>query len=542
MDSIFRAAIETTRTMSSLRCRNRVDRSTVDNDNTPSIRTILNCGLGLVTIDSSSSKARLVHFTLQEHIMANPTLFYTPHSMIAEVCLTYLNFRCIRDLSPVLRPLPPTTPFLEYASHYWGAHARRQTSTSVISLGLNLLDGFEAHISCELLLRQEYDAIFFQPDGSCAPLNCTALHAGVFLGVPEIMDSLLKIDKWDLNATDQDGRTALMCATKIGHDAIVKVLLEEGVDPDISDPSGRTPLSWAAGDGYEEIVEMLLERNDVNPDTADMFGRTPLSWAAEHGRENIVRTLLERNDVNPDTADRGGQTPLAWASGAEIMSRDAEEEHERVVKILLERNDVNPDSADISGRTPLSWAAAKGFAGVLWMLLERNDVNPDRADQDGRTPLLWAASNGSADFLWMGWDRSDVSPDRVGASRRTPPSRPAGPGVWSQGFDSRCERVVRILLERNDVNPDSADTSGRTPLSWAAESGLAGVLRTLLERNDVGPDSADKSGRTPLSWAAGPKGWLHSVSGGQEGAVRTLLERNEVNPDSADAIGRTPFS
>jgi len=36
----------------------------LDNDNAPSIRTILNCGLGLVTVDSSSSKARLVHFTL----------------------------------------------------------------------------------------------------------------------------------------------------------------------------------------------------------------------------------------------------------------------------------------------------------------------------------------------------------------------------------------------------------------------------------------------------------------------------------------------
>ena len=95
--------------------------SDLDNDNAPSIRTILNCGLGLVTIDSASSEARLVHFTLQEHIMANPTLFCAPHSMIAEVCLTYLNFGCIRGLPPVLCPLPPATPFLEYASRYWGA-------------------------------------------------------------------------------------------------------------------------------------------------------------------------------------------------------------------------------------------------------------------------------------------------------------------------------------------------------------------------------------------------------------------------------------
>ena len=481
----------------------------LDNDNAPSIRTILNCGLGLVTVDSSSSKARLVHFTLQEHIMANPTLFRTPHSMIAEVCLTYLNFGCIRDLSPGLCPLPPTTPFLKYASLYWGAHARRQTSIGVISLALNLLDGFEAHISCWVLLCQECYMALFREDGSPVPLNGTVLHTGAMFGVPEIMASLLEMDKWDLNATDRDGRTALMWATELEDDAIVKVLLEqEGVDPHILDHFGRTPLSWAARNGYERIVEMLLERNDTNPDIVDMDGRTPLSMAAEHGREKVVLTLLERNDVHPDTADRDGKTPLSWAAGPGLMSRGTEEEREGVVKILLERNDVNPDSADTSGRTPLSWAASNGSIGVLWMLLERNDVNPDRADKSGRTPLSWAA----------------------------------GPGVRLQGVNNRWEEAVWILLERNDVNPDSADTSGRTPLSWAASNGPVGALRMLLERNDVNPNSPDKSGRTPLSWAAGPGAWPQVVRDARERAVRILLERNDVDPDSTDTSGRTPLS
>jgi len=90
----------------------------LNSDNAPSLRTILNWTLGLLVADSSSSKVRLVHLTLQEHILANPTLFDAPHSIIAEVCLTYLNSKCIKDLSPALRPLPSTTPFLKYASCY----------------------------------------------------------------------------------------------------------------------------------------------------------------------------------------------------------------------------------------------------------------------------------------------------------------------------------------------------------------------------------------------------------------------------------------
>ena len=119
--------------------------------NVPSVRTLLSCTLGLVTIDEQASTFRLVHFTLQEYILASPTLFHSPHSVIAEVCLTYLNFACIRGLPPTLPSPPPTTPFLGYASRYWGAHARRETNNDVTTLTLKLLDQSDTHISCRPL-------------------------------------------------------------------------------------------------------------------------------------------------------------------------------------------------------------------------------------------------------------------------------------------------------------------------------------------------------------------------------------------------------
>jgi len=63
--------------------------------NIPPIETLLTCCLGLVTVEKSSSTLRLVHYTLQEYLSNNLNLFIKPHSMIAEVCLTYLNFRHI---------------------------------------------------------------------------------------------------------------------------------------------------------------------------------------------------------------------------------------------------------------------------------------------------------------------------------------------------------------------------------------------------------------------------------------------------------------
>ena len=449
----------------------------LDNDNSPSIRTILNCGLGLVTVDSSSSKVRLVHFTLQEHILANPTVFYNPHSMIAEVCLTYLNFECIKELSPSLPSLPPTTPFLEYASRYWDRHCQRETSPRVIQLAVKLLDLLDSHIIRKSFLEIKLGGGWSRLDLSTHSMEFTALHAGACLGVLEIMVPLLEINKWDLNATDVFGMTASLWATYLGYDAIVKVLLErEGVDPCSTNHSGNALLLCAAWAGRGTVVQMLLERNDINPDTTDESGRTPLSWATgpiylvqqctEEGCARAVTILLEPNDVNPHSTDKRCRTTLSRAAenGREKIirmraggdfcshgySRGAEEgiewtrdgQHEEVVRILLGRSDVNPDRADKRGRTPLSWAAEYGYEESVRMLLERDDVNPHSVDKSGRTPLSWAAENGH-------------------------------------------EEIVRMLSQRNNPHLNTGDGSGQTPFPIPTENDRVSVVHGQAEPHDT---------------------------------------------------------
>ena len=48
---------------------------------------LLGCTLGLITVDEQISTVRLVHFTLQGFPSAQPTLFITPHSVMADICL-----------------------------------------------------------------------------------------------------------------------------------------------------------------------------------------------------------------------------------------------------------------------------------------------------------------------------------------------------------------------------------------------------------------------------------------------------------------------
>jgi len=174
--------------------------------NIPRIETLLACSLGLVTVEESSSTVRLVHYTLQEYLSHDPRLFLNPHSVIAEACLTYLNFAQVRAISPALRSVPQSLAFVEYASCHWGTHARRGTTETVKALALKLLGGYDQHISSKILLLHGV-GIWDQPfdPGDC-PRGFTGFHGTAYLGLPEVTVALFKLEKWDVQATSVRSR------------------------------------------------------------------------------------------------------------------------------------------------------------------------------------------------------------------------------------------------------------------------------------------------------------------------------------------------
>ena len=263
----------------------RIGSTDLDVENVPTIRTLIGSSFGLITVEASTSIVRLVHFTLQEYLSSNPGLFQSPRSMIAEVCLTYLNFRCVRELSPTLRCAPPIVPFVGYASCYWGRHMGKEKTESTTQLALQLLVRYEGHIASRLLLLHYYEYRDWQDpnDKKFTPEGFTGLHGAAFHGIGEIVVALLETKEWSINERDNMGRTA---------------------------------LSWAAAGGHEDVVKLLLRLKDIDPNATDTeYGRTSLSWAAKQGHGGVARMLLEQADVDPNTADtKNGRTPLLWAA------------------------------------------------------------------------------------------------------------------------------------------------------------------------------------------------------------------------------------
>ena len=164
------------------------------------------------------------------------------------------------------------------------------------------------------------------------------------------------------NFTYSRHRSVVSCLAKQGNEVIFTFLCASGkLDVDSKDKSGQTSLSYAAEKGHEAVVKLLLE-NGADLESKGRYGQTSLSWAAENGHEAVVKLLLE-NGADLESKDGGyRRTPLSYA---------AAKGHETVVKLLLE-NGADLESKDGRyERTPLSYAAEKGHEAVVKLLLQK---------------------------------------------------------------------------------------------------------------------------------------------------------------------------
>lgn len=131
-------------------------------------------------------------------------------------------------------------------------------------------------------------------------------------------------DGRDVDAVDNDGRTALLFVSGLGSEACVRVLAEAGADLNHRDNSGGlTALHMAAGYVKPGVVKLLLELG-ADADVEDDRGLTPLALAKQ-----ILR-------VTP----KGNPMQFARRLGLEGVIRHLEEaifEYAEVQEILEKR-------------------------------------------------------------------------------------------------------------------------------------------------------------------------------------------------------------
>jgi hypothetical protein len=180
---------------------------------------------------------------------------------MAVACLTYLSFDTFRSGScandEAFEQRLAENAFFNYSAHYWSEHVRPvESSTSRLALAF-LCDEALVECTAQGALTPDYRYAGYSRS---FPTRTSGLHLTARYGLPYLTERLLMGKHADSNITadskDKDGRTPLSLAAERGHEAVVRLLVDQyDVEPDSKDEGGQTPLSLAAMYGHDIVVK-----------------------------------------------------------------------------------------------------------------------------------------------------------------------------------------------------------------------------------------------------------------------------------------------
>lgn len=99
-----------------------------------------------------------------------------------------------------------------------------------------------------------------------------------------------------VDAQDDDGRTALHMAAANGYTSIAQVLLKAGANTEMKNTSGNTALHWACVGGSASMVELLLGHG-ANPAALNTAGKAPIDSALDN---DAICKVFQTHSANQD--------------------------------------------------------------------------------------------------------------------------------------------------------------------------------------------------------------------------------------------------
>lgn len=313
----------------------------------------------------------------------------------------------------------------------------------------------------------------------------------------------------DPNVKAINGISALALATKLNDYESIEVLIKAGCKLDVFDSDGNSPLITACMEcNYNIAIQLINSGADINFKGQD--GKTALMSSLESGCLDIAGIIMKKEaDINLE--DKSGNTALHLAIkhnytdivkqlislGANTKATDWNE-LDLIYAALLNNNnellelflryepDINTPSVD--GMTPLIAATTLENSEAIKLLL-KHGAQIDVKGMGGLSALGYAMMKGNINIVKLliksGADLQTTLADST--------------NLLLFATESEDLELVKYLLE-NDLYVNSSKSDQVTPLMIASGLGNLGIVKELI-RVGANTNSEDINGRNPLIYA-----------------------------------------
>ncbi|RDW75433.1 hypothetical protein BP6252_06575 [Coleophoma cylindrospora] len=293
------------------------------------------------------------------------------------------------------------------------------------------------------------DLLLSRSADNCTMGETAALLVAAQNGHAAVIKRLLETAELDIDASGEDGLSALHLAAANGHDAAIQVLLEEGADIDQESYIEWPPICGAALNGHASAIRILLKAGSDVECLQDIFSED-ISSLQESDPEGLVRVFVENAEA----------TKRFYIS---INDGDIPSIREQAAKREVTK------MRDAHGNTPLHIAVAHGRTKAISVLCEMGvDVNARNYRKQTALHEAVMRRHIDAQLLLL----------HYGADVNAQSAR--GATALHGAVYSKQETAVRILVEAGaDVR---IKLSGLTALQHAERMGQKAIVKLLSDR------------------------------------------------------------
>lgn len=287
----------------------------------------------------------------------------------------------------------------------------------------------------------------------------TPLHFTIESNSPEVADILIQNGAM-IDCRNYNSVTPLNLAAEKNNVLIFKLLRENGADIFQFSNDGMALHYAAIGDSLD-IAKLLIEEG-IDPNIiCSLGGITPLYLAAQNNSPKVAKLLID-NGANIEAKDNQGRTLLSIASRFNCID---------TVRLLIEAGaDVNQVIEDI-GYTPLHCAAFESSIELIELLINsgaKETIN--HLAEVNQTPLIIALIK----------NRIDVMEFLISKGADVNQLDLHGKSLLHLAVEKNNVEAVELLVN-SGANVDVKDSNGKTPLDLATDP----AIRSLLQGNST---------------------------------------------------------